>query len=213
MSEDFGLFDAIYTTRAIRKFAPDPVPMALVQRVLEAATQGPSGMNRQPWRFVVVTDPDLRGQIGDCYKRGYFHNRGAAFAEEAESDPRAYLGLHMAEAPVLVLVCGPKPQAVSHPLSGVGTYASVLPGVQNLLLAARGLGLGGVITINHRWHEDEVERLAGLPPGTQVMCIVPLGYPATPHGPKTRMPVAQVTYLNRWGQPFPGAMLGAGAAD
>ncbi|MBM3940324.1 MAG: nitroreductase [SAR202 cluster bacterium] len=199
MSDRFDLFEAIYTTRAIRKFKPDPIPPPLLRRVLEAATQAPSGMNRQPWRFVVVTDPGLKRELGDIYRRGYFGNRGADFAKQAEADPRAYLGLHMADAPMLVLACGPAVRPDSHPMQHVAPYASVFPAVQNMLLAARALGLGGVITINHRWFEQEAARLIDLPADQQIMAMVPLGYPTERHGKKTRMPVEEVTYLNRWG--------------
>ena len=207
MPDDFGLFEAIYTTRAIRKFKSDPVLPEVLHKVLEAATQGPSGINRQPWRFVAVLDQDLRRKVAAAHAEGYFSNARVAAREPDESNISDYLALHMDEAPVIILVCGPimrgnrGPTWGASPTVGLGLHAAIFPAVQNLLLAARGLGLGGVLTLNHRPREAALKEAFGIPDDVAVLAVIPLGYPAQKHGPKTRMPVEEVAFIDRWGNP------------
>ena len=82
---------------------------------------------------------------------------------------------------------------------------SVIPAVQNLLLAARALGLGGSITNFARAHEEELRALLGIPDTNQIYCLIPLGYPVDRPGPVRRRPVKRVVYLDRWEQPWPFA--------
>ena len=69
MDERIGLFEALYTCRAIRRFRPDPIPDSVLSKVIESATRAPNGSNRQRWRFVVIRDPGPRGQVGEVYRR------------------------------------------------------------------------------------------------------------------------------------------------
>ena len=202
MPESMDLLEAIYTTRTIRKFTNDPVPPQLVRRVLEAATQAPSGINRQPWRFIVVEDPEVKRQVGDLYRDGYVANRKPEPGEE-ERNPSVHLAMHMAEAPVLIVACGimpPSDRSRIDPL--VMTPPGVYAATQNLLLAARAFGLGGTVTTNHRWRESELRELLGVPEPHEVLGIIPLGYPAEKHGPKTRQPVEEVTSRDDWETPI-----------
>ena len=205
MPERVDFFDVVYTTRAIRKFRPDPVPPGLVRQVLEAATQAPSGANQQPWAFVVVHDPRLKRKLGEYYRDGFAAYRGVSIQqleEEAEGSPNSYLAVHFCEAPVIVLVCSKHSVAAGDTTGGaISTPASVFPAVQNLLLAARAVGLGGVLTTNHRFHHDEVKKFLGIPDDVTVFTMVPLGFPAQRHGRKSRQPVEEVTYQDRWGNP------------
>ncbi len=199
-----NVFEAIYTLRAIRRFRPDPVPPELIWRVLEAATMAPSGGNRQLWRFIVVQDRPLKEQIAQFYREGWDRLYGP-IREQALADPNMapiyrsaeHLAHHLAEVPVLILAClqtSPWPVSTSPP----GSY--IYPAVQNLLLAARALGLGTVLTTLYRVHEEEVRQLLGIPEGWETMALIPLGWPAQPFGPLRRIPVEEVTYWDRWGQ-------------
>ena len=86
--------------------------------------------------------------------------------------------------------------------SGMAEGASAYPAVQNLLLAARALGLGTTLTTLHRTFEDALRRLLAIPPEVEVAALVPLGYPADGFGPTRRKPVEAVTFRDRWGSPF-----------
>jgi nitroreductase len=200
MPDDMGLFEAIYTTRAIRRFTDAPVPPSLLRKVLEAAAQGPSGMNRQPWRFIIIQSAEKRRAVGKLYEEGFFANRGDAERATADTNPSAYLALHMGDAPVIVVVTtylGKRPG-----VGTVGAFASTYPGIQNLLLAARAVGLGGTITTNHMLRHDEMKAELGIPDERQIIALVPLGFPAESHGPKSRMPIEEVAFTDSWGEPL-----------
>ncbi len=196
------LFEAIYSQRAMRRLKTDPVPDELIWKVLDAAIRAPSGGNRQPWNFIVIKDEATKKQIAEWYldswNTAYGPMRQAATAAPAIAktfNSADYLANHLAEVPVLIIA------TVNHagvaPVSPPG--ASVYPAVQNLMLAARALGLGTTITTLHRAHEDKVKALLGIPEGTETLALIPLGWPKGKFGPATRMPVDVVTYWEKWG--------------
>lgn len=214
------LYDGLMTTRAMRRFSDAPVSTDDVERVLRAAQQGPSGGNIQPWQFVVVSDPGERAWLGELYGRAYARYEAALLAGMGEfrsEDDRIawertlrasrHLAAHLGEVPVLVLVCMPDISMTVSDDDGemdVGTpYASVYPAVQNLLLAARSLGLGGAITTVHRIHHDQVRDHFGIPDTQQVVALVPLGHPTGRFGVAPRRPVERVTHWDRWGERRP----------
>ncbi len=200
------LFDAMHTQRAVRRFKPDPVPSEVVSRILDAATRAPSGGNSQTWSFVVLRDAEVRRQVGALYKDAWDAGGIARFT--SDPDPAKarvyksaeYLAERMGEAPVLILACiesggrGPS----------LTTGASIYPAVQNLMLAARALGLGTVITTIHRGREREIRELLGIPEDVTTAALIPMGYPAegAGFGPVRRRPASEVTYVDRWGQPL-----------
>ncbi len=200
------LFEAMATQRAVRRFKPDPVPPGAISRVLDAATRAPSGGNSQPWSFVVLQDADVRRQVGALYKDAW--DAGGIDRFTSDPDPAKarvyksakYLADKMGEAPVLILACvesgGRGPSFT--------TGASIYPAVQNLMLAARALGLGTVITTIHRGREREIKELLGIPDDVTTAALIPMGYPAegAGFGPVRRRPTSDVTYLDRWGQPL-----------
>jgi nitroreductase len=219
MSDEIGLFEAIYSQRALRRLKPDPIPDDLLWRVLEAATKAPSGSNTQVWRFVVVRDPAGKRFIQARYKRAWdlYATANAATAAERSPLPPAelraqmrmvqsavHLAEHLHEAPVLLLVCMvPRPLPPPPPgtrRSGAALYASIFPAVQNLLLAARGVGLGATLTTLHLMFEDEIKTEFGIPADTETVALIPLGFPHGKYGPTTRRPVEGVTYWDRWGE-------------
>jgi nitroreductase len=212
MVDGTDLFDIISTTRAMRRLKPDPVPDELVRKILEAGVCAASGGNRQHWRFLVVKDRAIKEKVQHYYKRALDEVVGPRYRTSApppgvtrEQYDRqhaavAYLTEHFHEAPIWIVACledGP-----GRPTRSSG--ASVYPAVQNMLLAARALGLGGTLTTRHLQYEKEVEAALGLPAGIHSYAILPIGYPMGRFGPVRRAPLSELVYLDRWGQPYPG---------
>ena len=219
---EIGLFEAIYSARSLRRFKPDPVPDQVITKVLDAAIRAPSGSNQQSWEFVVIKDAAQRKKIGDVYRKAgeimtaLYTNRvkPAHMTDDAYRKLRAsatYLIEHMADAPVLLLVCLKQTAAAGSPpklppevaaamkrqtrISG----SSIYPAVQNIILACRAFGLGTVITTVHTYFEDEVKAIVGLPPEVQTYALMPIGYPQGKFGPIRRRPVSEVAYLDKYG--------------
>jgi nitroreductase len=195
------LFEAIYTLRAMRRLKPDPVPDEDVWKVLDAAIRAPSGGNRQPWRFVVVRDPEKKRKIGEWYLDGwnkmYGPVRDAAPAGSAGARTfrsADYLANHIADAPCLIFPCVDSSGVAS--VSGTG--ANIFPAVQNLMLAARALGLGTTLTTLHRTHDAEVKELLGIPEKYDAVAMIPLGWPLGRFGSGPRRPVEEVTFWDSW---------------
>jgi nitroreductase len=203
------LWEALYTTRAIRYFTPEPVPDELVWQVVDAGTMAPSGSNVQPWGFVVVTDDELRGRIATAVRERFGAN--PMMRDLIDSAPTAerpkrlmYTGVgnlveHFDEAPVLIVPVldwsGTEPD--QRP-DGLPAGSSIFQATQNILLAARGLGLGTVFTTFQR-EIHELPEWLGLPDGATPVALIPLGYPDRSFGPLNRKPVDTVTHWNRWG--------------
>ncbi len=205
MTEDIGLFEAIFSQRAIRKLKPDPVSDEFVHKLIEAATKAPSGGNREPWAFVVVRDEAAKQKIGAWYLQAWNAIYGQIDPDDGPlpaSLGRVYgaakhLAHHLSEVPVMIIVClrGAPPAGSSH---AAGAYGSIYPAVQNLLLAARGLGLGASLTTLHKMHEQDVKALLGIPESVETIALVPVGHPIGRYGPTTRRPVEEVTHFERW---------------
>ncbi len=212
MSNDPGLFEIMGTTRAMRRLKPDPVPDELVQKILNAGVTAANGGNRQRWRFLVIKDPEIKKRVQHFYKRAYDETIGPSYhtnppgpgisQEKYERQIKAveYLTDHYHEAPVWIVAC--QEDGAGTPTRGAG--ASVYPAVQNMLLAARALGLGSTLTTRHLLFEKEVEEALGLPPGIHSYAILPIGYPMGRFGPVGRASVAEFVYLDRWENPYPG---------
>ena len=205
-----GLFEIIHSTRSMRRFKTDPVPMELLWQVLDAGTRAPSGQNTQPWRFLLIREAAGKQFIGsrylDVFNRSFAERRPAADDKSREArGMRAAIQLAetMHEVPALLLVCGVRdwPFAVA-PEHRVGkappSYGSVYPCVQNILLACRALGLGATLTTMHQLFEDELHEHFGIPQDYGVVALIPIGYPQGNFGPVRRQPVAEVTSLEHW---------------
>lgn len=210
------LFEALTTTRAIRRFTTEPVTDAEITRCIEIATQAPSGGNIQPWQFLVVTDVDTKRAIGDVYRRAYDRYEPALLAvmppfrtpeDEAVFGrmmrASRHLADHMGEVPAMVLVLMPRISMSLRDAGGeldVGTpFASVYPAVQSFMLAARGLGIGTTLTTVYRIHQDEVRALCGVPDRYEIVALLPMGRPQGRFGVGRRRPAEQVTHWNRFG--------------
>ena len=201
MADEIGLFEAMHTQRAIRYFKPDPVPEELLTKLLEAASKAPSGTNRQMWHFIIVRDDGLRAELADIYRRAG-RNALPNLQWLQDANPRilrsaTHLIEHMDEAPALLLAC------IEHGGStNLTTGSSIYPAVQNILLAARGLGLGSVLTTFHKQYEDEVRALLGIPDNVETAALLPIGYPAegVGYGATRRKPPDEVTHWDGWTQ-------------
>jgi nitroreductase len=206
------LFEIMQTTRAMRRLKPDPVPDELIRKILQAGICAPSGANTQKWKFLVIKDPKIKQQVQVYYKRAFDEVIGPRYetstpppgvTREAYLRQRAavqYLTDHFHEAPVWIVACLDEGTATPTRMSG----ASIYPAVQNMLLAARALGLGATLTTRHLLHEKEAEAALGLPPGVHSYAILPIGYPMGKFGPVGRGPMTEVVYQDRWGNPYPG---------
>jgi nitroreductase len=222
MSE-IGIFDTMYSARAMRRFKSDPVPDAILSRILDAAIRAPSAGNSQQWLFIVITDAAQRQKVGDIYRRAsmwvrqvYENNPPAADANRPQYERMLKSGFflheHMADAPVLLVPC----LRLQHPDLPVSlpeeartaisrefpwrAGASIYPAVQNIILACRALGLGTVLTTNHMLLEDEMKRVLGLPPDVMTFGLMPIGYPVGKYGPVVRKPIADVAFRDRFPQ-------------
>lgn len=202
------LYDALMTTRAMRRFTDEPVSDDDVLTCLRAAVQAPSGGNIQPYQFLVVTEPDLRRRLADIYLRAWNRYWPLVAPPEGLENPNFKasddLARHLADVPVHVLVLVPKITMVVTDDEGdmdVGpVYASVYPAVQNFILAARSLGLGTVLTTVYRVYEDEVRDVLGIPDRYEIPALLPLGHPKGAWGVAQRRPAEALTNWNRFGE-------------
>ena len=191
---DITLGDAIFSLRAIRRIKPDPIPDADLNSILDAARQAPNGANRQPWHFVVLQNADVRKKFGELYRVAWWAKRNDEGFFKPEDIPDHYklamtLADSIGEVPAIILVCTTSP----------GGRESVIPATQNLLLAARALGIGGTITSLHANVEDDVQELLKLPHGAGVVYCIPLGYPQGRFGSVTRNPLQEIVSVDKWG--------------
>lgn len=207
MEGEIGVFEAIYSARAIRRFRPDPVPDELVLRVIEAGTMAPSATNAQPWSFVVIRDPATKRFIQERYAATFHaaYSRAQNMIESAPSGSQArlmasatHLADHLAEVPVLLLCCVARYGADRPGREGQPRYDSIFPAVQNILLACRAIGLGACLTTLHTAHEREISEHLGIPTEVASPALIPIGFPADRHGPIRRRPVSEVVRWERW---------------
>lgn len=203
------LLDGIATTRAIRRYRPDPVPEEDLATILWHATRAPSGSNRQPARFIVLRDgpaaTEAKSLLGEAYRAAWGDKRSAhGFDRGSGADPsspkaraaramQAYVD-RFEQTPVVVLACierWRKPH--------ISEGGSVYPACQNLLLAARALGYGGVLSMWHGFVEDDLRRVLRIPGEVVIAATITLGVPEGRHGPVRRLPLDQVVFDDTWG--------------
>jgi nitroreductase len=216
---EIALYEAMQTTRAVRRLRPDPVPDAVLRRVIEAATWAPSGGNRQPWRIIAVRDAEKKRRMRDLYlgpweryaraQRRQLERLSPESRARGERSLRAadYLAEHFDRPPVVLVVCF-NPELLMITDSSLGRPsvvggASVYPAVQNLLLACRAEGLGCVLTTLLCMSEPEIRTLLEIPEPWGTCAFVPIGYPVgTGHGALVRKPVDDMAFLDRWDAPL-----------
>jgi nitroreductase len=210
VSNPDALLDLIATTRAIRRYRPEPIPAEDLNKIMFAATRAPSGSNRQGFRFVVLTDGEValkaKHLLGDVAKAAWADKRVADRYDEGSGvtadTPKSRMAAsmdhfvdHFHEAPCVVLAC-----LVRHRQPVFTEGASVYPAVQNLLLAARALGYGGVITMWQAGAEEELRSLLQIPAEVALHCTISLGRPiGAGHGPVRRRPIDELIFGSQWG--------------
>ena len=172
-----------------------------MNRLLEAAVKAPSGGVNQDWRFIVIRDPEIRRKIGDMYRAGPdFVIRPEMTAQQRRVYASAQrLEDNMEQAPALILAC-----VRVYPGYSAWWGANIYPAVQNVLLTARGLGLGSVLTTRAMQYEEEFKKLLDIPDDMQIAALLPIGYPAegAGYGPTRRKPIEEVAFNDRWGNPW-----------
>jgi len=214
------LFHVIDTMSSVRQFRRDPVPDAILRDIIAAATHAPSARNAQPWLFVAVRDAQRKRAIAALYHSAWTQAQAYTARVDADADIKAkpgyaammravdHLAAHLDDVPVLVLCCldtaqlGPMADQAGHILAPQSAYASIFPAVQNLMLAARGFGVGATLTTVYSSVEAEIRAVVGAPPRVHIAALVPLGYPQRPFRATTRKAVEEVAFIDEWGKPL-----------
>lgn len=210
------LLEGLATTRAIRRYTDEPVSDEALATIMWAASRAPTGSNRQPFRFIVLRDgpraASARALLAGAATAMWGAKRASDGYDEgsgADADsPKARMARtmqhysdHLAEAPVIIIACIARHRQ-PNPMEG----ASVYPACQNLLLAARAIGLGGVLTGLHGFVEDELREVLGIPADVGISATITLGHPHGRHGPVRRRPLAELVYEDGWAQAAPWAI-------
>ena len=204
-----GLLEGMATTRAIRRYRPDPIPDADLATMFFHATRAPSGSNTQPFRFLVLRHGPravrARALLGSSFREQWAAKRAARppaasessrLRQQREDAAMDSFVANFEQTPVVVLACIARYRPPS-PREG----GSIYPACQNLLLAARALGYGGVLSMWQAAVEDQLRALLDIPPGVGLMATITLGRPQGGHGPVRRRPLAELVYEDGWEQP------------
>lgn len=206
-SSPLDVFEAMETCRSIRRLRTDPVPDELLERLVHFATRAPSAGNRQLWRFLVITDRDDRRWFRDMLVEAVGHRYTEPPAEDTSPGARAQRHyrefiFRFDQLPVIILPlienAFPNPEAPDIRFAWSSIYAAT----QNLLLAARGLGLGAAMTTNHLENEQAVRDRFEIPANFEIGATIPVGYPLGKYGPLTRNPVVPTMRRGRFGTPW-----------
>ncbi len=203
--DDVSLLEGLATTRAIRRYTNDEVTDDDLSAMMFAATRAPTGSNRQTFRFLVLRDGpvaiEAKRLLGESFRSGWNEKRSTdSYDRNAEENtPKARMARtmqhfvdHFEATPVVVLGC----VKIRH--GGLSDGGSIFPACQNLLLAARGLGYGGVLTGWHAMVEDELRALTGIPDTHAIAATIPIGVPQGNHGPVRRRPVKELVFDDVW---------------
>jgi nitroreductase len=213
---DVSLLDGIASTRAIRRYLDEPVPDDVLAQIMFAASRAPSGSNRQAFRFIVLRDErparQARVALGEAAREMWAHKRrndgyDAGSGVDASS-PKSRLAKtlsdyvdHFELAPVVILACMVRHREGTEETIG----ASVYPACQNLLLAARALGYGGVMTTWQRACEPRLREVLAIPDDVFIAATITMGRPVGAHGPVRRRPLNELVFAGKWGVEAPWA--------
>ena len=177
------LMEAIKGRRSIRKYKPDPVPDGMLQKVLEAVRWAPSWANTQCWEFIVVRDGEMKAELA-----GTLPKTNSALSS-------------MTEAPLVIVLCGKKGVSgfkKGEPATVKGDWLMFDTGIamQNLCLAAYGLGLGTVVIgiFDHK----KAEEILGVPQNVEVVAMTPLGYPASEGSAPRRKEISEFVHYEKY---------------
>lgn len=200
--------EALYTTRAMRRVKPDPIPMDVQARIMDAAVRAPSGGNTQNWRFLLVDDPEVKAKLGPIYRQAMSVLWGSYYKDRIDS---AHAAPELEESKSMLRV-QKSAQWLADNFEMVPLYmfgfaqhdpsgSSVYPALWNAQLAARAEGVGTSLTQVLVFHNDEVLDILGVPKneGWNMLGCVSLGYPTGKWGVATRQPAHDVSFRNQWG--------------
>jgi nitroreductase len=193
------IYEALYTTRSMRRLKPDPIPYDVQTRILDAAIHAPT--IGEEWRFVLVDDPQIKARLAPLYVQAFERLAGVpleALAEAMKADPQmaksvssgVHLAHHFAEVPLLLVGFG-------RTRDGSGVY----PALWSAMLAARAEGIGCTLTgMLQSYYSDEVMDILGVPrdEGWYQHGVVTMGYPTGKWGVGARKPVQEVVGRNSW---------------
>jgi nitroreductase len=201
--------EALYTTRAMRRVRPDPIPYDVQARILDAAIRAPSGGNAQGWRFLLLDDPEIKAQLGPLYRDAIRKLWESAYRDRLDrarsqaGDPASagllrvvssaqHLADHFEDVPLFLFGFS----------RGDPTGGSIFPAVWSAQLAARAEGVGSALTsVLGIFHGPESLRILGVPDdrGWMMACCVSFGYPTGRWDVAARRPIHEVAYRNQWG--------------
>jgi nitroreductase len=197
------VFEAMETCRAIRYLKPDPVPEELIEKVIYGATRASSPGNSQGWDFVVVTDRDVKQRLSDAIAPAFASSAAVLEGPDISASERRLVtgAMHLvrsfAEVPVVIVCCARKIYPPQNPLD-LFVWSAVYPASQNLIVAARALGLGTTFTTLHSIAEDAFREVLQIPADVFIGTTIAMGYPDRPFGPVKRKPVSEVIHRDRW---------------
>ena len=202
-------FETLFSARAMRRYSDEAIPEDILIKLIEAAHAGPSGSNRQSRHWIVVRDPEQKQRLADLNRRfvsRYLEaNRDAANPHVTLEKRQRFLAAveyqmeHLHEVPAIVIACADMvvtPQGTFG--EGVQAATEVWGAVQNLLLAARALGVGSVPTTLGLVDRDAAREVLNLPDHILPMVLVPLGWPTGNFGPIRRRPLEEVLHWDRY---------------
>lgn len=209
MLRAMDVYEALYTTRAMRRVKPDPIPEEVQRKILDAAIRAPTGGNMQGWRFLLVDDADARKRLGELYRACIDQLWGTLYKERidaARANPDApesrkfdklfksadWLASHFAEVPLLLL------SFIQFDTTG----GSIYPATWSAQLAARAEGVGSSLTSVFMFRQEELLEIVGVPKdeGWLFANCVTFGYPKGRWAVAPRRPVHEVAFRNRWGE-------------
>jgi nitroreductase len=202
-NQTLDIFTVMETCRAMRYLRSDPVSDEVIERLIWAATRAPSPGNSQGWDFVVVTDPQIRTTIGNALSSAMAPRIEAMLASNAPmADTTTLKGaLHLAktigDAPLIIVVCGPVIYPPQQPNESF-VWSALYPAAQNVILAARALGLGSVFTTYHHVIDALLRETLSIPDDIRIGALIPIGYPARSFTPVARRPGVDFIHRNEW---------------
>ena len=203
MTENLSLEEVIYNCRAMRRLQTAEVPEELLLKLVSTANQAPSGSNSQMARWLVARDPEVKQKLADLNRKHAEPYIQPSLDNPSSDKQRRMLEAvvwqmdHMHEIPALIVACFNYPEKTE----GIDVYrqaGSVWPGIQNLLLTARSLGLGAAPTTLALRDQDAVREVLNLPETFAALCLIPVGYPMGKFGPVSRRPVEEIMRFDQW---------------
>ena len=203
MNENLSLEEVIYNCRAMRRLQQTEVPEELLVKLISAANQAPSGSNSQMARWIIARDQGVKKKLADLNRRHAKPYIQPSLDNPSNEKQRRMLEAvvwqmdHMHEIPALIVACFNYPEKVA----GLDVYrqaGSVWPGIQNLLLTARSLGLGAAPTTLALRDQEALRDVLNLPETFAALCLIPVGYPMGKFGPVSRRPVEEIMRFDKW---------------